>query len=233
MRQVIRQYKLPNETEFQPVCLAFHPSEDVFVAGLADGKICFWGIDDPTPLWVTTISELTDEKVGGDKTLLPVFKISWTPSKGSSNLTILGGRAAGQSTLNTLQFANTPFNTIDQLVPSSGRSYDELSSLNIKDFVVITETNHILVLDSNGNLTCTRLINKTAASHKAQENRLPYLPFLSRPAVISAQAVSASIHSSKTLLASDRLLYGLAGGGISRPVIRPDGPDPRLSKVCF
>jgi hypothetical protein len=218
---------IPEEAEFLPVCLTFHPSEDVFVAGLADGRLCFWGIDDPTPLWVTTISELADEKKDEDTdvTLLPIFKIEWTPSVGCSNMTILGGCPAGKTTLRTLTISNTPLHSVDQLIPTSTRAYDELSVLDIRDFAVLTESGQVLVLDSDNCVTCVSLTNKPS------RKSTPYLPFLLRPPLVSSEVTFASTHVSKTLLESGKPLSALAKGGISRPVIHTDGPDPRLSKV--
>lgn len=189
--------------------------------------MCFWGIDDPTPLWVTTISELIGEsKDGGlNETLLPVFKISWTPSTECSNLTILGGRVPGQTTLSTLVFSNASLSSVDQLVPTSNRIYEELGTRDIKDFVVLTESDQVLVLDSAAQITRVNLANNSS------ESSIPYLPFLLRPPIVSLETILVSTQASKTLLAGDKPLSALVKGGISRPVIRTDGPDPRLSKV--
>lgn len=234
---------MPENEELRPVCLGFHPNEDILVAGLLDGRLVFWSSDEPIPLWITTIPELLGEENKDGKKPEPVFKLLWTASSGRSSLIVLGGRPAGQSRLVTLHFDATPFSSREQLIPQSVTTYDESKSAAVKDFILLPHSGFLLALVDNGSATLLPSFPSSGNGEKLAEglqsmtldNPGSFLPYELYPPSIQGQV---SICSNERIrffesLSGNYVVKPLASGGLARPYIRGHGPDPRLSKVCY
>lgn len=205
---------------------------------MADGKFAFWNIGDGVPLFVTTNFELTDERhqaEGVSEVLEPVFKLAWSQVPGTSRLFlhILGGRPAGRR-LTTLEFDGTPFSETDQLVPKSTIYYKDYDTASIKDFVVLEDSGHILVLNEDESL----LFIPFTAEQDIQESDQRAIdalciPYELRRHNIICQTAVCSLEKLQQIFPpeSQRRQKGFAKGGMARSHTSKDGPDPRLVKV--
>ncbi|KIM31698.1 hypothetical protein M408DRAFT_327156 [Serendipita vermifera MAFF 305830] len=228
-----RTFILPDGDLLRPVCLAFHPKESIFAAGLMDGRIAFWSLEDSVPLWVTTISELIGEVLdpgAAPKEREPVFKLSWSSLSMGTQLTILGGQPAGRRLI-TLEFAGTPFSETDQLVSKSSITYDDFDTENIKDFVV---AECILALKDDGSVIPILSPSSTTTDDPipSQVTHSLYVPYELRRPIFLGQATTCSLEQLRQILPDlgDFNSKLIANGGVSYPHLSKDGPDPRLAK---
>lgn len=222
----------------RPVCLEFHPNEPIFAAGLIDGRISLWGIDDSVPLWITTISELIGDVQGAgvaSEVLEPVFKLSWSWASGISRLTILGGQPAGKR-LTTLEFIGTPLSETDQLAATTSNTYDEYNTANIKDFVVLDSSEHILALTEEGSLISIPLSSpaKSDADIVIGPQGSLHVPYELRRPIVTGQIVGCPMEKLRQISPGFEEFKSktMANGGVSHLHISKDAPDPRLVKVC-
>jgi hypothetical protein len=202
----------------------------------------FWDFFNPLPLWMTTVSELLDEKQSDGKKSEPVFKLLWIASAGGSNLIILGGRPSGCSRLVTLHFDATPFSSREQLTPQSITTYEEYKSGNLKDFIHLARSNQILALADNGVVTLLPGSQAPMKPHDLTQgfqimtldNAGTFLPYELYPPSNSGHLWVCSNDRIRVLESNDekRIASALAGGALARPRIQEHGPDPRLSKAC-
>jgi hypothetical protein len=228
----LHKFLLPEDAALRPVCLAFHPHEPIFVAGLTDGKFAFWCIDDGVPLFVTTIFELTGDPHQPEdvsRVVAPVFKIAWSRISRNSQLFlhILGGQPAGRR-LTTLEFTGTPFSETDQLIPKSVAAYEHYDTAKMKDFVVLEDSEHILVLNEDGSLLFIPFTGEQQAKPTL------YIPYELRRCSTIGQTVTCSLEKLRQISPPENepKQKGFAAGGVARPHSSKDGPDPRLVKVC-
>ncbi|KAG8869891.1 hypothetical protein FRC20_000693 [Serendipita sp. 405] len=226
-----RTFNLPDQVPLHPVCLSMHPQESVFVAGTLDGRLVFWNISETEPLWVTTISELVGELKEDqveERSLEPIFKLSWTLSDSGSSLTILGGRGGNQSRLTTLGFSSTSFLTLDQLVPEKTVIHDPSLCEDISDFVVITREKRILTLQKNSTVVIfgseDRVDNGEASPGPLEE---PFIPYQFRSSILAGYVLECSSDIPPQFIQFNDVT-SIATGGLA---ISKDGPDSRLSKL--
>jgi len=243
--QSLRQFFLPGDAILHPVCLAFHPRESIFVAGLADGKFAFWSTNDGTPLFFTTLFELTCQTQQADQVpepLEPVFKLtwSWVAAKSQLFLHILGGQPVGRR-LTTLEFAGTPFSEMDQLVAKSSFTYEEYDTVGVKDFIVLDDSGYILALNEDGSLLFVpfsgdrKMPNsgQAAQSTAAAATDALYIPYELRTHIVTGQTATCSMEKLRRISPPEyqQKQKPLASGGIARFHSSKDGLDPRLVKV--
>lgn len=212
---------------------------------MLDGRLAFWGLNESIPFWVTTASEISGEEAKSDpkSDLEPVFKLLWTASEGGSNLTILGGKPAGQPRLITLHFDATPFASREQLIAQNVTQYDRdvQKSADVKDIIFLAHSGVLLSLAENGHVTLLQHSN-TPLDIQAKKDQSLTLetsglsrPLELYPPVLSGQVALCSSERTRFFesIFNKEFAQGLAGGGIARPPIQKYGPDPRLSKVCI
>jgi hypothetical protein len=209
------------------------------LAGLQDGTLVFWDFIDSLPLWMTTASELLDEKQSDGKKSEPVFKLLWTASAGGSNLIILGGRPAGRSRLVTLHFDASPFSSREQLTPQSVTTYEEYRSGDLKDFIYFARSDHLLALADNGVVTLLpgsqASMNPRQLAEEFQTMTLEKvgLPYELYPPSSLGQLCICSNDRIRVLESNNvkQKANPLANGALALPRFQKHGPDPRLSKV--
>lgn len=224
---VERLYTLPDKSAFQPVCLALHPHEDIFMSGLADGRLAIWNTAEQEPLWITTVSELVGSPTSHSSTqasLSPVFKLSWRRLDSGSRLTVLGGNIPDEPPIITLDFSSTPFDSLENLMASNYHRHI-LSPRPINDFIDNPLSENLLLLTSDSKLELLDLSQEGVG--RGAQSDLPY--YQMRPPVKMARLVNCHTEMPVSFMNAENQ-RSIASGGLARPHQVSGGPNVKLAK---
>ncbi|KAG8833949.1 hypothetical protein FRC17_009820 [Serendipita sp. 399] len=220
-----RTFRLTEQRPFHPVCLSMHPGESIFAAGTLDGRLVFWSLSESEPLWLTTVSELLGELREGEaeeRSLEPIFKLSWSLLENGSCLTVLGGRSRDQSRLTAFVFSTAPFSTLEQLVPDNTIIFDPSLCDDIDDFVGMSQPNQVLVLKKSGSVLPIRAGDRTDSGE-------PLLPYQFRPCILTGYVIHCPPDMPPRFTEREEG-ESIATGGLALPHLTKGGSDARLSK---